>query len=123
MISQPMKHISMMNLSEIKRVVDIVDEETTGRFALVCRTNQVTKKNDLDITSILIVKDVYLMQPFHTPQYLLSKCHWRLSPYYRAKVRPIDLCRTPLHVKIAAGNCCFQCPPVEFYAFCSVLHM
>ena len=39
---KPMKHIKMMNLTEIKRVVDIVDEEATGRFALVCRSNEVS---------------------------------------------------------------------------------
>ena len=39
---KPMKHIRMMNLTEIKRVVDIVDEEATGRFALVCRSNEVS---------------------------------------------------------------------------------
>ena len=39
---KPMKHIKMMNLTEIKRVVDIADEEATGRFALVCRSNEVS---------------------------------------------------------------------------------
>ena len=36
------KHVNLMNLTAIKRVVDVTETQTdAGIFALVCRTNQV----------------------------------------------------------------------------------
>ena len=37
-----LKHVNLMNLTAIKRVVDVVETQTDADiFALVCRTNQV----------------------------------------------------------------------------------
>ena len=43
--AKTMKHISLMNLSEIKRVVDVTDVDIIGAnvFALVCRSNTVSQ--------------------------------------------------------------------------------
>ena len=38
-----LKHVNLMNLTAIKRVVDITEASTDGIFALVCRTNQELK--------------------------------------------------------------------------------
>ena len=42
--SKYLKHVNLMNLTAIKRVVDITDTGSeAGIFALVCRTNQELK--------------------------------------------------------------------------------
>ena len=41
--SKSLKHVNLMNLTAIKRVVDITEASTDGIFALVCRTNQELK--------------------------------------------------------------------------------
>ena len=46
------KHIDLMNLTAIRRVVDLVDgEDCRDCFTLVCRTNQVRKQLVLDSPS------------------------------------------------------------------------
>lgn len=42
--SKSLKHVNLMNLTAIKRVVDITEASTDGIFALVCRTNQELKE-------------------------------------------------------------------------------
>ena len=45
--SRSLKHVNLMNLTAIKRVVDITEvdgQPATNMFALVCRTNQVSNK-------------------------------------------------------------------------------
>ena len=42
--SKCFKHVNLMNLTAIKRVVDVTETQTDAEiFALVCRTNQVRK--------------------------------------------------------------------------------
>ena len=61
--TRPYKHVELMNLTAIKRVVDVTETQTEneGIFALVCRTNQVIKNFQFLTKTLYFSLNIFLL--------------------------------------------------------------
>jgi len=100
---KPMKHIKMMNLTEIKRVVDIVDEEATGRFALVCRSNEELKER-MFVFQIVNESDVEKLSFLRALCRNIANANFRSDPdTLLRRMKPDDLGLDASDLNVAAN--------------------